>query len=302
MDTKTRMTWFQPGTVEPKWKFEILGILFSLAVYNGITLPVTFPLALYHFLLPDHAPLRNHGVDCKSLDYINDGWPDLAKAMREFLAWDDGDVGDVIMREYAFSYEVFGQKKDIDMTSNASHKSRSSNKEIPLVTNANRKDFVVDYIRFLTRESIAEQLKAFRAGFYACISTKSLDWFSPSSLRDLVEGTQDVSMVALKEHVRYENDYSPSHKTIKMFWAVVETLSQEDCRRLLEFVTASDRIPVTGYQSITFHIVQVDVVPEHLPTSSTCFGKLYLPEYTDETTLREKLLLAIQNSQGFGIV
>ena len=39
VDSSTHMTWFQPGTVEQLYKFEVIGILTSLAVYNAVTLP-----------------------------------------------------------------------------------------------------------------------------------------------------------------------------------------------------------------------------------------------------------------------
>ncbi|CAO2655590.1 Nn.00g043930.m01.CDS01 [Neocucurbitaria sp. VM-36] len=310
-DPKTHMTWFQPRTLEPEWRFEMLGILFSLAVYNGITLPVTFPLALYHFLLPADSTFRDREVQPDSLVFIKDGWPGLAKAFQELLDWSDGDVGDVMMREYAFSYEVYGQRIDHDMRypfdpSTPGQRQAASPEfpqdEPPIVTNKNREQFVRDYIRHLTLHSVAPQLQAFLKGFLTCIHPKSLHLFTPTSLRNLVEGTQHISIPDLKLCTQYEDGYSATHHTILDFWAIVEQYSQEDCRHLLEFVTASDRVPVTGYESITFHIVRIGGEPESLPTSSTCFGKLYLPEYPDRETMSRKLKLAIQNSQGFGVV
>ena len=37
VDETTRMTWFQPGSLEPLYMFEAIGILMSLAVYNAVT-------------------------------------------------------------------------------------------------------------------------------------------------------------------------------------------------------------------------------------------------------------------------
>lgn len=102
------MTWFQPASLEPLYKFELIGLLFSLAIYNGITLPVTFPLAFYKLIL--HEPID-------SIDDIRDGWPELAKGLEALLSWDDGDVGDVFSRTYEFSFETYGQKVHVDMTS-----------------------------------------------------------------------------------------------------------------------------------------------------------------------------------------
>lgn len=39
---------------------------------------------------------------------------------------------------------------------------------------------------------------------------------------------------------------------------------------------------------------------KRLPTSSTCFGRLLLPEYSSRDKMEERLCLAIENSQGFG--
>lgn len=40
---------------------------------------------------------------------------------------------------------------------------------------------------------------------------------------------------------------------------------------------------------------------ERLPTSSTCFHMLLLPEYTNEQKLLTKLRIALANNQGFGL-
>jgi hypothetical protein len=316
LDPQTRMTWFQPSTLEPDWKFEMIGNLFSLAVYNGITLPITFPLALYHFLLPTGAPLRDIHKTVDGIDFIKDGWPELAKGFEQLLAWTDGDVGDVFMRDYAFSYQAFGQRIDHNMEepyvrpSQATQQSQavrpehlleSTTPEAKPVTNANRAGFVRDYIHHLTYLSISPQLHAFRKGFMACLAPRSLHFFSPHTLRNLIEGEQHISISGLRRCARYEEGYSATHTTIESFWRIVEQYNQDDRRHLLEFVTASDRVPVTGYDGITFHIVRVGDAGL-LPTSSTCFGKLYLPEYADEEILKTKLELAIRNSKGFGVV
>lgn len=38
------------------------------------------------------------------------------------------------------------------------------------------------------------------------------------------------------------------------------------------------------------------------PAAHTCFNHLLLPEYSSEAVLREKLLLAISNAEGFGLM
>ncbi|KAI4698681.1 hypothetical protein J4E81_005292 [Alternaria sp. BMP 2799] len=258
IDPQTHMTWFQPGSFEPAWKFQMLGILFSLAVYNGITLPITFPLAFYEYLQTLGNPRVEGVADYDPIDYISDGWPSLAESFRTLLSWSDGDVSDVFMREYVFSYSAFGQPIDQNLGDNfpALAESNSPIEEPGLVTNENRLQYVKDYVRALTYSSVTPNLIPFLHGFLTCIQPKSLGLFTPHSLRHLIEGTQHIDITDLKRCAKYEDGYTPTHSNIRAFWDVVEGYGQEELRLLLEFVTASDRVPVTGYESITFHITQ----------------------------------------------
>ncbi|KAL1594390.1 hypothetical protein SLS60_010150 [Paraconiothyrium brasiliense] len=324
----TGMTWFQPASFEPLWKFEMIGVLISLAIYNGITLPVTFPLALYDYLLSE----EHNSEDKSAVDYIADGWPTLARSFREFLAY-SGDVANVFVRDYTFSFSAFGQNIDVDMHAfrnrmwpdcNSEPDSRSPSPNLPLapslydaswrrpkdvqtdpltVTNEDRDQYVDDYVEWLTYRSVERQLKAFTRGFHTCLNRTSLSFFTPSTLRSLVEGSPHISISLLRtQAVRYELPYHAAHPTIQDFWAVVEDYDEEEKKRLLEFVTANERIPITGYDGVKFEIVRIGSDTESVPTSSTCFGKLWLPEYKSREKMRKKLAIAIRNSEGFGIV
>jgi len=156
VDERTRMTWFSPGSVEAEWKFELVGMLVSLAVYNGLTLPITFPKALYRKLL---------GEPVTELHHIADGWPDLASGLTTLLEWDekDGAVEDTFARTYEFSVEMLGQPVSREMNSSEPWPqfckatgisdeplSLGNPDDAPLVTHENRNAYVSDYIRYLT--------------------------------------------------------------------------------------------------------------------------------------------------------
>lgn len=94
---------------------------------------------------------------------------------------------------------------------------------------------------------------------------------------------------------------SPTHRLIKDFWAIVKAFSPERKRQLLEFVTASDRVPVNGVGSLMFVIQRNGPDSDRVPTSLTCFGRLLLPEYSSKKKLSTKLKLALENGKGFGV-
>ena len=362
VDTTTKMAWFQPGSFEPLYRFEALGILMSLAIYNGITLPITMPLAFYRKLL---------GIKVKKLDHIEDGWPELSKGLRKLLTWSDGDVGNVIARTYEFGYELCGSNVSVDMqkigrddhwppskakaSRKGKEKSKSTSFELPLdptltpppqpspslspgiatapilsrtssidvkgistpqsidsdllessiveeaalVTNANRSQYVNDYILWLIHRSIEPQYEAFARGFYTCLERTALSIFTPEALQALVEGSTDIAIDELERTATYE-EYKATDPTIVNFWQVVRNMSTEQHKRLLEFVTASDRVPVNGMSSVTFTVQNNGMEDSRLPSSSTCYGRLLLPQYSSKEVLEEKLTKAIENSVGFG--
>jgi hypothetical protein len=309
VDERTRMAWFAPGSLTEDWKYELVGLLMSLALYNGLTLPVTFPRALYRKLL---------GNPVEELHHIADGWPDLASGLTTLLEWDEknGLIEDIFARTYEFSVSSLGTIVTREMRADGStvwpnaassatdieppHMDNSD--DAPLVSNDNRDDYVIDYIRYLTDASIRRQYLAFERGFASCLDKKSLSLLCPSTLQSLVEGVQEIDIGELKRYARYVG-WDTSHRTIKDFWSIVKRYDEGMKQRLLEFVTSSDRVPVGGMKNLQFVIQkngEEDGTGGHLPTAYTCYGTLLLPEYRDKEVLRERLGMALQNAQGFG--
>ncbi|KAK7711615.1 hypothetical protein SLS57_008098 [Botryosphaeria dothidea] len=316
-DPTTRMTWFQPFSLESLARFELIGLLFSIAVYNGITLPVTLPGALYLKLLGKQ--VRPH--------HLSEGWPDLVKSF-QFLLNCDEEVGDILSRGYEFSFEARGLIININMAAvnsdaevpsaetlldyiaglNTSAPTSNTTPivnwppgpEAPLVTNANREQFVREYASWLTEKSVRPQFDAFVRGFRTCLSPQALALLRPSLLSHIVEGSTDIDTNALERVARYDGGFDAQHSFVRMFWEVVHAMTQEQKRKLLEFVTASDRVPVAGIESVVFWVQRNGPDGEGLPTSSTCFGRLLLPEYEGREKLEKKLKIALENSKGFG--
>ncbi|CAI7657545.1 unnamed protein product [Penicillium glandicola] len=354
VDSRHRLSWFQPCSLEPLYKFELIGLLMSIAIYNGLTLPVNLPTAFYRKVL---------GLKVKNLDHIRDGWPELSQGLDTLLTWKDGDVGDIFTRTYEFSFEAFGSVETIDMqkvngdaawptaskitapapiagssawmdvpaycdpaistsptsmafeddgepASDATAKSVPGSispqflppaEEAALVTNQNRHQFVKDYIFWLTDKSIRPQFEAFQKGFNTCLDRSALSIFSPEALKTVVEGIQSIDVNELENHTRYEGGFGPDHRVIRDFWGIIQEYPNEKRAQLLEFVTASDRVPVNGISSIMFVIQKNGAGDSRLPTSLTCFGRLLLPEYSSREALAKKLDKALENAQGFGV-
>lgn len=125
---------------------------------------------------------------------------------------------------------------------------------------------------------------------------------NPNLFKRVVEGHKEIDVDMLQKVATYEDGYDRKHPLIKGFWQIVSDFDEHRRSQLLEFVTASDRIPVNGVQSMPFAIVRNGGDCDRIPSAMTCFGKLLLPEYSSVEKLRDKLRIALENSRGFGSI
>ncbi|KND03875.1 uncharacterized protein SPPG_01327 [Spizellomyces punctatus DAOM BR117] len=285
-DQETRYCWINGASLESEKEFELVGTIVGLALYNGVILDVNFPKVLYKKLL-DEAP---------TLEDVKDAWPTLGRGLQQLLEWSDGDVGDVFLRTFEISYDIYGQVKHFPLVEGG---------EDILVTNDNRKEYVDLYIHHYVVESVRRQFSAFRRGFHKVCGGNALKMCRASELELMICGTSttDLDFTELEQGAQYDDGYGPDHEVIQWFWEIVHSdMELEQKKKLLNFVTASDRVPLKGLGGLTFVIQRNGPDTDRLPTALTCFGRLLLPEYSDKDKLRDRLVTAIENAKGFGLV
>ncbi|KAF6248565.1 ubiquitin protein ligase E3A [Scenedesmus sp. NREL 46B-D3] len=126
----------------------------------------------------------------------------------------------------------------------------------------------------------------------------------PAELEQLVCGGRVVDLSALQAATHYDDGYSQHSTAIRWFWEVVHSLDDAQQKRLLFFITGSDRVPIKGlgHLSPPFVISRNGNDNTRLPTAHTCFNHLLLPAYKDKDTMQQRLLLAIENAEGFGLL
>lgn len=330
--------YFKPGCLQPLYMFELFGLLIALAIYNGITLPVSFPLILY---------TRLGALGCDGISSIEDGWPEM---FRSLSAIQEHDVPGL---PYAFMVEANGVRLSLssvelaaredckitarvtDATSIVHHPTYSMrlartslgfaaphpdavdlralrwpgwifepapDNEPDDVTQENKADYLDQYVTFLTYGCVAPQLHHFLKGFHRIIPAAQLCFLTAQQLRAVVEGTRELSIFQLRSVTTYEG-YMPHGPYISCFWSIVESWPEAKQKQLLKFVTAAERLPAGGAKDVVFKIARVshpDAEME-LPTSSTCFGTLNLPKYPSRQVLEHKLTIALEMGlEGFG--
>ncbi|ORZ38691.1 hypothetical protein BCR44DRAFT_120014 [Catenaria anguillulae PL171] len=283
-DDSTRYSWISQTSLESSRHFELIGIVLGLAVYNGVIVDVRFPKLFYKRLLGEQP----------TLDDVKDTWPDLGRGLQQMLDWDEGDVEDVFCRSFDVSVEAYGEVKTVELVPGGSDIS---------VTNMNRREYVELYVEWICKKSVDRQFRALRRGFHQVCGGYAVSMCRPEELELLMCGQEiDMDLTPLEQACKYDDGYHAGHPTIRAFWSIVHALSMEQKKKLLEFVTASDRVPLKGLSSLTFVIQRNGPDSERLPTALTCFGRLLLPEYADKEKLKRFLLTAVENAKGFGLV
>jgi hypothetical protein len=139
-------------------------------------------------------------------------------------------------------------------------------------------------------------LNAFTEGLGNVLPVEILPLLSGEELRETMCGNPDVDVELLKQIVEYEG-YSPTDNVITYFWSTLNEMTNDERKLFLQFVWARNRLPMRASDFDAPFKIQKDTSKSEqaLPSASTCFFTLTLPDYHNQETLREKLLFAIQN-------
>ena len=169
-----------------------------------------------------------------------------------------------------------------------------------VVNKYNRKEYVDLMVDWHLNKSVKAAFDEFKAGFYSVASGSSLVLFNPQELELLVCGLPHLDFAALEKAAAYEGGYSAEHPTIVRFWRILHSLTLEQKKKFLFFVTGCDRAPMGGLGKLRM-LIQRSADETRLPTSHTCFNVLLLPDYQDDDSMRRHLLTAVNNAEGFGL-
>uniref|UniRef100_G1R0Q4 E3 ubiquitin-protein ligase n=1 Tax=Nomascus leucogenys TaxID=61853 RepID=G1R0Q4_NOMLE len=160
------------------------------------------------------------------------------------------------------------------------------------VTEENKEEYIMLLTDWRFTRGVEEQTKAFLDGFNEVAPLEWLRYFDEKELELMLCGMQEIDMSDWQKSTIYRH-YTKNSKQIQWFWQVVKEMDNEKRIRLLQFVTGTCRLPVGGFAELigTFSLAL---------WHPGCFNRLDLPPYKSYEQLREKLLYAIEETEGFG--
>ncbi|KXL44934.1 hypothetical protein M433DRAFT_89969 [Acidomyces richmondensis BFW] len=322
-DEDSRTCYFNPHSFETSDQYYLVGALLGLAIYNSTILDVALPPFAFRKLLASapSSPTASANISSVTgtkgqMTYtvadLAEFQPSLAAGLQQLLDF-EGDVQETYCRNFVISVDRYGQTADIPLIPNG---------EGTPVTNANRHDFVNAYIRYLLDTSVTRQFEPFKRGFFTVCAGNALSLFRAEEIELLIRGSDEcLNVDSLRAVAVYENWKHPEAphgpianpadtvSVIKWFWELFAEASPERQRRLLTFITGSDRIPAVGATSLILRLVAGGdgwggggkQERERFPVARTCFNMLVLWWYEDKSVLERKLWMAVEESEGFGL-
>ncbi|KAL3866138.1 hypothetical protein ACJMK2_043467 [Sinanodonta woodiana] len=262
--------------------FEFIGRIAGMAVHHGKLLDAFFIRPFYKMMIGKKITLQ----DMESVDseYYNS------------LLWIKDNDPENLELSFSVEEDHFGEITEREL--------KKGGRDIR-VTNSNKMEYIDLIIiwRFVSRVDV--QMKRFMKGFTELVPQNLLQIFDANELELLMCGLQDIDVNDWKNNSAYKGEYNPNHPVIINFWKAVYSFNNEMRARLLQFVTGTSRVPMNGFKELygsngaqLFTIEKWDNTSQ-LPRAHTCFNRLDLPPYENYAELRKKLLIAIENAEGF---
>lgn len=319
-DEDSNTCYFNPNTFETSDQYYLVGAVLGLAIYNSTILDIALPSFAFRKLLAAAPPGQagsapNRNSMTYTLADLAEYKPRLAAGLQQLLEF-DGDVESTYCWSFVAPVERYGLVNDVPLVPGG---------EKMTVTNDNRQDFVDAYVKYLLDNAVSRQFEPFKRGFFTVCAGNALSLFRAEEIELLVRGSDEaLDVSSLKGVAAYENwrHQEQPHSTIKSpsesepliewFWQIFESAVPEQQRKLLTFITGSDRIPAVGATSLVLKInaggdgwsgvdSRGNDESQRYPVARTCFNMLVLWRYSSKSQLEQRLWRAVEDSEGFGL-
>ncbi|XP_055001905.1 NEDD4-like E3 ubiquitin-protein ligase WWP2 [Sorex araneus] len=264
--------------------FRFIGRFIAMALYHGKFIDTGFTLPFYKRMLNKRPTLK----DLESID------PEFYNS----IVW----IKENNLEECGLELYFIQDMETLGKVT--THELKEGGENIR-VTEENKEEYIMLLTDWRFTRGVEEQTKAFLDGFNEVAPLEWLRYFDEKELELMLCGMQEIDMSDWQRNTVYRH-YTKSSKQVQWFWQVVKEMDNEKRIRLLQFVTGTCRLPVGGFAELIGsngpQKFCIDKVGKEawLPRSHTCFNRLDLPPYKSYEQLKEKLLYAIEETEGFG--
>jgi len=193
---ETRTYWFNSETFEPPIKFELIGLIIGLALYNSVILDIHFPRVVYKKLLEAEWNMED----------LHDFSPSIAKSIEHIINYKEEDLEEVFACTFSVDVESYGNKKTIELIPGGAS---------VYITQENKEMYAKKYMEWLFDKSIEPLFASFKKGFYKLYNGEFTTNCYPEELELMICGSPVLDFLALERNTTYEGGYYKNSPIIK---------------------------------------------------------------------------------------
>ena len=147
----SRMFWFNGNSFEDNMKFELIGILMGIAIYNQNILDLHLPIACYKKLLDIQPTLKD----------LQELMPQVAQSLDYILKCEDENLETTLYQTFTVELDRFGDSQVHDLVPDGAE---------TYVNQENKAEYVYLFIDFIFNQSCEDQFRSFKRGFFKVVS------------------------------------------------------------------------------------------------------------------------------------
>jgi len=275
------------------------GRLLGLAIRHRHLVDVKFSRALLRMIVGGN-------LDFELLEEIEPKLYQSLCSLKQHGALDDMDLDFTITFDYrGAGHEQKGEgfKKSIELIKGG---------EQVKVTRKNIEKYTELYAQYKLRDAAKELTDKMLEGIFEVVPKAAIRIFSDQELDLLLCGLPKIDVDDWRKWSRYsgaskDQPLTEMSQLSVWFWEFVCSREEAERALLLKFCTGSSVPPSDGFENLPglssicrFTLACTQQDDDRLPTASTCFNLLKIPDYSSKEVLEERLHVALHyGSEGF---
>ena len=258
----------------PERMYYALGGLVAIGIRVALTQPYSFPPLFWDYL-------AGGSITAEHIFEIDEQYSQVIQSLE--YALQSGMTADVFENTFNLSSSVVDLRgREIPI---------GNSKKVTL-TNCHR------YIAQCHEYRIAElerPMRYIRDGFWDNLDFRIPQYVTAELLEFLACGDRAIDLREMRARTRF---VAVPNETVKMFWKVLDRMTNEQRRLLLQFATGTMSIPHGSQIFLTVDFVKGNE-DERMPSSSTCFNKLHLPPFSTVDKMYKAFITACEYTGTF---
>jgi hypothetical protein len=148
-------------------------------------------------------------------------------------------------------------------------------------------------------------LNPFLQSFHEIVPLKCLKdgEISAAEIALMLNGKPEIDIEELRAYCVFQGGkhFNEQDEVVLWLWQALRDMDDGDRRNFLKFFTGSSRIPLDGFDPPINITEGVDMAVDSLPKAHTCFNQLVLPRYSSYQRMKDRLIFAMNNTEGFAL-